>query len=73
MKGLKERQDRRLGAFLGLAVGDALGAQVEGLPKGTFPEVREMKGGGPTAFPRVLDRRHEPGPLPGGKPLAAGV
>lgn len=51
VKGLKERQDRRLGAFLGLAVGDALGAQVEGLPKGTFPEVREMKGGGPTAFP----------------------
>ena len=51
VKSLKERQDRRLGAFLGLAVGDALGAQVEGLPKGTFPEVREMKGGGPHRLP----------------------
>lgn len=51
VRGLKERQDRRLGAFLGLAVGDALGAQVEGLPKGTFPEVREMKGGGPHRLP----------------------
>ncbi|SDF34593.1 ADP-ribosyl-[dinitrogen reductase] hydrolase [Thermus arciformis] len=51
VKGLEEKQDRRLGALLGLAVGDALGAQVEGLSKGTFSEVREMRGGGPHRLP----------------------
>jgi ADP-ribosyl-[dinitrogen reductase] hydrolase len=43
---LKER-DRYLGSLLGLAVGDALGAQVEFRPKGSFPPVKGMEGGGP--------------------------
>ena len=34
-------------ALLGLAVGDALGAQVEFMPRGSFPHVTEMTGGGP--------------------------
>lgn len=46
---LQER-DRYLGALLGLAVGDALGAQVEGLAPGSFPKLRGMKGGGPHAL-----------------------
>lgn len=39
--------DRALGGFLGLAIGDALGAQVEFKRRGTFPDVKEMTGGGP--------------------------
>lgn len=35
-----------LGSFIGLAVGDALGAQVEGLAPGTFEPVTDMGGGG---------------------------
>ena len=38
--------DRALGGFLGLAIGDALGAQVEFKAPGTFPKVTEMTGGG---------------------------
>lgn len=38
--------ERALGGFLGLAIGDALGAQVEFKRPGTFDPVREMKGGG---------------------------
>jgi ADP-ribosyl-[dinitrogen reductase] hydrolase len=43
----RRERDRYLGALLGLAVGDALGAQVEFMPQGSFPPVTEMKGGGP--------------------------
>jgi ADP-ribosyl-[dinitrogen reductase] hydrolase len=39
--------DRQRGAFLGLAVGDALGAAVEFELPGTFPEVIGYLGGGP--------------------------
>ena len=39
--------DRRRGAFLGLAVGDALGAAVEFKAPGTFPEVTGFRAGGP--------------------------
>jgi len=39
--------DRRRGAVVGLAVGDALGAAVEFEPAGTFPEVTGYRGGGP--------------------------
>lgn len=35
------------GALLGLAVGDAVGTTVEFSPRGTFPPVTEMTGGGP--------------------------
>lgn len=47
MTGALTRQDRYRGCLLGLAVGDALGAQVEFQPPGTFPPVEEMIGGGP--------------------------
>ncbi|WP_248925559.1 ADP-ribosylglycohydrolase family protein [Paenibacillus hamazuiensis] len=41
-----ERLDRYRGSLLGLAVGDALGAPVEGNSPGTFDPVTEMTGGG---------------------------
>lgn len=40
-------RDRRRGAVLGLAVGDALGAAVEFRPPGSFPEVTGYRAGGP--------------------------
>jgi len=40
-------KSRFRGCLLGLAVGDALGAQVEFRPAGTFPPVTRMEGGGP--------------------------
>jgi ADP-ribosylglycohydrolase len=39
--------DRRRGALLGLAIGDALGAAVEFRPPGTFPPVTGYRAGGP--------------------------
>lgn len=39
--------DRRRGALLGLAVGDALGAAVEFQPAGTFEPVTDYRAGGP--------------------------
>src|SRR3954464_14911967 len=44
--------DRRRGAFLGLAVGDALGAAVEFKAPGTFPEVIGFRAGGPHRLER---------------------
>src|SRR3954453_4864616 len=41
------RDDRRRGAMLGLAIGDALGAAVEFQPPGSFPEVTGYRDGGP--------------------------
>jgi ADP-ribosyl-[dinitrogen reductase] hydrolase len=41
------RQDRALGCFIGLAVGDAVGTTVEFLPRGSFAPVTDMVGGGP--------------------------
>lgn len=38
------RAERCRGALLGLAVGDALGVPVEGLPAGSFPPVEDMRG-----------------------------
>ncbi len=43
---MRSLMDRALGGFLGLAIGDALGAQVEFKLPGTFTEVKEMTGGG---------------------------
>ena len=40
-------QSRYRGALLGLACGDAVGASVEFQPRGTFPPVTGMDGGGP--------------------------
>ena len=39
--------DRAQGALVGLAVGDALGAQIEFRDRGTFAPVTDMTGGGP--------------------------
>jgi ADP-ribosyl-[dinitrogen reductase] hydrolase len=41
---MPNRADRYRGALLGLAVGDALGVPVEGLPPGAHPPVADMKG-----------------------------
>ncbi len=43
----EQARDRALGCFLGLAVGDAVGAAVEFKPRGEFPPVSDMTGGGP--------------------------
>ena len=40
-------RDRYEGAMLGLACGDAVGTSVEFSPRGSFPPVRGMSGGGP--------------------------
>lgn len=42
-----ETRQRCRGALMGLAVGDALGTTVEFSPRGTFPPVLEIVGGGP--------------------------
>src|SRR5271157_6285049 len=42
-----KQTDRRRGAILGLAIGDALGAAVEFQPAGSFPEVTGFHAGGP--------------------------
>ena len=39
--------DRARGAFLGLAVGDALGTTIEFMARDTYPKLTEMIGGGP--------------------------
>lgn len=41
-----DEYDRGLGSLLGLAVGDAVGTTVEGMPSGSFQEVTDMVGGG---------------------------
>jgi ADP-ribosyl-[dinitrogen reductase] hydrolase len=46
MKPISTR-DRYEGALLGLACGDAIGTTVEFSPRGSFPPVTEMSGGGP--------------------------
>ena len=43
--------DRFAGCLLGLAVGDAIGTTVEFKPRGTFPPVTDMVGGGPFGLP----------------------
>jgi ADP-ribosyl-[dinitrogen reductase] hydrolase len=47
MTGGDSERDRRRGALLGLAVGDALGAAVEFQRPGTFEPVTGYRGGGP--------------------------
>jgi ADP-ribosyl-[dinitrogen reductase] hydrolase len=42
--------DRIRGALIGLAVGDAVGTTVEFMPRGSFPPVTDLVGGGPFAL-----------------------
>ncbi|MFO7642590.1 MAG: ADP-ribosylglycohydrolase family protein [Candidatus Competibacteraceae bacterium] len=44
---MTSEHDRFRGCLLGLACGDAIGATVEFHPRGTFPPVTDMIGGGP--------------------------
>lgn len=41
------QRDRAVGCLLGLAIGDALGAAAESLPRGSFAELTGLAGGGP--------------------------
>jgi ADP-ribosyl-[dinitrogen reductase] hydrolase len=41
------RRDRAIGAFIGLAVGDALGTTIEFKARDTYPPITGMLGGGP--------------------------
>jgi len=41
------KQDRAIGAMLGLAIGDAMGAPVEFRPRGKFTPVTGFSDGGP--------------------------
>ena len=43
--------DRALGAFLGLAVGDAVGTTLEFCSRDTQPRLEDMVGGGPFDLP----------------------
>jgi ADP-ribosyl-[dinitrogen reductase] hydrolase len=43
--------DRHRGCLLGLACGDAVGTTVEFKPRGSFPPVTDMVGGGPFGLP----------------------
>lgn len=44
-------QDRLIGSLVGLAVGDAVGTTVEFKPRGSFPKIVDMIGGGPFRLP----------------------
>ena len=44
-------RDRALGAFLGLAVGDAVGTTLEFCPRDAQPRLEDMVGGGPFRLP----------------------
>jgi ADP-ribosyl-[dinitrogen reductase] hydrolase len=44
------QRDRALGAFIGLAVGDAIGTTVEFMPRGSFAPLTDMVGGGKFAL-----------------------
>jgi ADP-ribosyl-[dinitrogen reductase] hydrolase len=44
-------RDRALGAFVGLAVGDAVGTTLEFTVRDTYPHITDMVGGGPFRLP----------------------
>ena len=50
-KDAKSIRDRALGAFLGLAVGDAVGTTLEFRRRDAQPRVEDMEGGGPFELP----------------------
>ena len=45
-QNIREKQNRYLGSMLGLAIGDALGAPVEFMPRDTFMPIKEYREGG---------------------------
>ncbi len=47
MQSIEDRRDRAIGALVGLAVGDALGAPVEFMARDSFPPVTGYRDGGP--------------------------
>jgi ADP-ribosyl-[dinitrogen reductase] hydrolase len=47
-----DKAGRYRGCLLGMAVGDALGAPIEGRPRGSFDPVMDMEGEGPFGLPR---------------------
>jgi ADP-ribosylglycohydrolase len=49
--GAKDLRERFLGAFVGLAVGDALAAATQGATPGKFAPIRDLVGGGPFDLP----------------------
>jgi len=49
--GAKDLRERFLGAFMGLALGDALAAATQGATPGDFAPVRDLGGGGPFDLP----------------------
>lgn len=51
MSDLLTIEDRFAGCVLGLACGDAVGTTVEFSPRGSFPPVTDMVGGGPFGLP----------------------
>ncbi len=44
---VERARDRAVGCLLGLAIGDAVGAAAESKPRGSFPPLTDMVGGGP--------------------------
>ena len=46
MAATVELKDRFQGSLLGLAVGNAIGATVDNMTRGSFPPVTDMVGGG---------------------------
>jgi ADP-ribosyl-[dinitrogen reductase] hydrolase len=45
--GIDNRRDRAIGAFVGLAIGDAVGTTLEFQTRGRFEPITDMVGGGP--------------------------
>ena len=50
-RGVRTMPGRARGCLLGLAVGDAVGTTVEFAPRGSFPPVTDLTGGGPFRLP----------------------
>lgn len=48
---MSSREDRALGAFLGLAIGDAVGTTLEFVARDAIPPLTDMVGGGPFRLP----------------------
>ena len=65
--------DRALGALVGLAVGDAVGTTLEFRPRGSYPPLTDMVGGGPFRMPPGGWTDDTSMARPGGQPGRAGA